>query len=191
MTKRWKTGGWLAGARHLPSPNEGARPPGTNVSLVVIHNISLPPDQFGGEWVESFFLNQLDPLAHPYFATIAGLQVSSHFYVRRSGEIVQFVDCDRRAWHAGQSIWQGQGNCNDYSVGIELEGCDSTPFESAQYDALWRVIDALRQRYPIRSIVGHCHVAPGRKTDPGPYFDWGRVLERYPGLELPSAEQGF
>lgn len=185
----WQNGGWLAAARILPSPNEEARPAGCAVSLVVIHNISLPPDQFGGEWVEDFFLNGLDPQAHPYFATIAGLRVSSHFYVRRSGEIVQFVDCDRRAWHAGQSAWQGRGNCNDYSVGIELEGCDSKPFEPAQYEALGELIDALRRRYPLTAIAGHCHVAPGRKTDPGPHFDWAGLRRRYPDLELPPAEE--
>jgi AmpD protein len=138
--------------------------------------------------VERFFLNRLDPRAHPYFETIAQLQVSSHFYVRRSGEIVQFVDCDRRAWHAGQSAWLERANCNDYSVGIELEGCDSRPFEPAQYQSLWEIIDALRLRYPIEGVAGHCHVAPGRKTDPGPHFDWARVRTRYPDLALPPAE---
>lgn len=187
--KTWQSDGWLARAHRLPSPNYGERPPAATVTLIVIHNISLPPDEFGGNWVEDFFLNRLDPLAHPYFATIAGLQVSSHFYLRRTGEIVQFVGCDRRAWHAGQSTWRGLGNCNDYSVGIELEGSDSSPFEPAQYEALWQVIDALRGRYPIEAIAGHCHVSPGRKTDPGPHFDWGAVGARYPSLALPPAEQ--
>ncbi|MBS1191192.1 MAG: ampD [Rhodocyclaceae bacterium] len=187
--KPWLPGGWLAEARHQPSPNEEERPAGVPVDLVVIHNISLPPGQFGGDWVEAFFANRLDPLAHPYFATIAGMRVSSHFYVRRDGEIVQFVGCDRRAWHAGQSAWQGRGNCNDYSVGIELEGCDSMPFEVAQYEALWQLIEALGQRYPIAAIAGHSHVAPGRKTDPGPHFDWAAVRRRYPQFELPPAEE--
>lgn len=186
---RWQPDGWLAGVRHVLSPNQGERPAEMPVTLVVIHNISLPPDEFGGEWVERFFGNALDPAAHPYFATIADLKVSSHFYVRRSGEIIQFVGCDRRAWHAGLSAWQGQGNCNDYSVGIELEGCDSMPFERAQYEALWELLDALREHYPITAIAGHSHVAPGRKTDPGPHFDWAEVRRRYPGLDLPSAEE--
>ena len=121
----WQADGWLDGVRWLPSPNFGERPAGEAVSLVVIHNISLPPDEFGGEWVEDFFLNRLDPAAHPYFATIADLQVSAHFYVRRDGRVIQFVGCDRRAWHAGQSCWCERANCNDYSVGIELEGADS------------------------------------------------------------------
>jgi AmpD protein len=187
--KRWQADGWLADVRHVLSPNQGARPAGTAVSLVVVHNISLPPGEFGGEWVENFFVNRLDPQAHPYFATIAGLEVSSHFYVRRSGRIVQFVGCDRRAWHAGRSAWQGRENCNDYSVGIELEGCDDLPFEAAQYEALWNLIDALRGRYPISAIAGHSDVASGRKTDPGPYFDWAAVRERYPTLDLPPAEE--
>lgn len=185
----WRSGGWLAAARAVPSPNEEARPAGSEVGLVLIHNISLPPDEFGGGWVEQFFVNRLDPDAHPYFATIAGLKVSSHFYVRRDGEIVQFVDCDRRAWHAGQSAWRGRGNCNDFSVGIELEGCDTKPYETAQYEALWRLLDALRERYPITAVAGHCHVSPGRKTDPGEHFDWAQVRERYPDLDLPPTEQ--
>lgn len=187
--KHWQADGWLAGVRHVLSPNQEERPPGSDVSLIVIHNISLPPEEFGGDWVEDLFVNRLDPQAHPYFATIAGLKVSSHFYVRRSGQIVQFVGCDRRAWHAGQSAWHGRGNCNDYSVGIELEGCDSRPFEAAQYEALWALIEALRGRYPIAAIAGHSHVAPGRKTDPGPHFDWAVVRQRYPAFELPPAEE--
>lgn len=187
--KCWESGGWLAGARRVSSPNEEPRPSGAQVTLLVIHSISLPPDQFGGDWVEDFFVNRLDPDAHPYFRSIAGLRVSAHFYVRRSGEIVQFVDCDRRAWHAGQSVWQGRGNCNDYSVGIELEGCDTKPFEAAQYASLCTLIDALRARYPIVAIAGHCHVSPGRKTDPGLHFDWAALRRRYPELELPPAEE--
>ncbi len=181
----WQDGGWLEGTTWLSSPNFGERPPGTEVSLVVIHNISLPPDQFGGEWVEDFFLNRLDPTAHPYFATIADVQVSSHFYVRRDGRVVQFVGCDKRAWHAGRSCWCDRDNCNDYSVGIELEGSDTQGFSGDQYAALWRLLDALRTRYPLAAIAGHSHVAPGRKTDPGPYFDWLEVERRYPALALP------
>lgn len=146
----------------------------------------MPPDEFGGDWVETFFLNRLDPQAHPYFASIAEVRVSAHFYVRRDGRIVQFVGCDRRAWHAGASSWCGRDNCNDYSVGIELEGSDLQPFESAQYVALWSLLDALLLRYPIGAIVGHSDIAPGRKTDPGPFFEWPLVRQRYPGLSLPS-----
>lgn len=184
----WLPGGWLAGVRHLPSPNAGERPAGCEVGLVVIHNISLPPDTFGGEWVEAFFLNRLDPQAHPYFATIAELRVSAHFYVRRDGGVVQFVGCDRRAWHAGQSSWLGRDNCNDWSVGIELEGSDGQPFAVAQYSALWELLAALRRRYPIAAAAGHSHVAPGRKTDPGPFFDWPAVGARFPDLALPPDE---
>lgn len=180
----WGADGWLEGAEWLASPNFGPRPAGESVSLVVVHNISLPPDQFGGDWVEQFFLNQLDPLAHPYFATIAEVQVSAHFYVRRDGRVVQFVGCDQRAWHAGRSQWAGRENCNDFSVGIELEGTDDQPFAVAQYDALWRLVDALLLRYPIAAIAGHSAIAPGRKTDPGPCFDWAAVRRRYPGLGL-------
>ncbi len=182
----WRDDGWLEGVAWLPSPNFGERPVGAGVSLVVIHNISLPPDEFAGNWVEDFFLNRLDPEAHPYFATIAGLQVSAHFYVRRDGRVIQFVGCDQRAWHAGQSCWCERDNCNDYSVGIELEGSDTTPFASEQYAALWPLLDALRQRYPIAAIAGHSHVAPGRKSDPGPYFDWAALAARHADLALPA-----
>lgn len=180
----WQADGWLKGVTWLPSPNFGERPVG-EVSLVVVHNISLPPDEFGGDWVEAFFLNRLDPQVHPYFATIADVRVSAHFYVRRDGRITQFVGCDQRAWHAGNSQWCGRDNCNDYSVGIELEGSDTQSFSTAQYVALWRLIDALQQRYPIAAMAGHSDIAPGRKTDPGPYFDWTAVRSRYPGLHLP------
>lgn len=181
---RWRKGGWLIGTTHCPSPNFGVRPDG-EVSLIVVHNISLPPDEFTGEWVEKFFLNQLDPQVHPYFATIADVQVSAHFYVRRDGRTVQFVGCDDRAWHAGQSAWAGRENCNDFSVGIELEGSDTQAYNASQYTALWQLIDVLRRRYPIAAIAGHCHIAPSRKTDPGPFFDWAAVRRRYPGLILP------
>lgn len=188
--------GWLSGANPLPSPNFGDRPPGAEVSLIVLHNISLPPDQFGGDWVEDFFLNRLDAAAHPYFSTISGLQVSAHFYVCRDGRVIQFVSCDRRAWHAGQSIWRGRENCNDYSVGIELEGSDFQPYTAAQYTALWPLLDALCEHYPIAGIAGHCHVAPVRKTDPGPSFDWAALRGRHGNLDLPvevtsEASDGF
>ncbi|KAB2925064.1 MAG: 1,6-anhydro-N-acetylmuramyl-L-alanine amidase AmpD [Dechloromonas sp.] len=180
----WRTDGWLEGVSWLPSPNFGERPAGP-VSLIVIHNISLPPDEFGGDWVEDFFLNRLDHRSHPYFASIADIRVSAHFYIRRDGRIVQFVSCDERAWHAGQSRWCGRENCNDYSLGIELEGSDTQPFAAAQYAALWPLLDALRLRYPIATVVGHSDIAPGRKSDPGPYFDWAAVRSRHPDLELP------
>jgi AmpD protein len=184
--KHWRGDGWLKGTCWLRSPNQSSRPPGEAVSLVVLHNISLPPGEFGGPWVEHFFFNRLDAGVHPYFATIAELRVSAHFLVRRAGKVVQFVGCDARAWHAGQSAWQGRGNCNDYSIGIELEGSDEEPFTPAQYATLWRLLDALRERYPIAAIAGHCHVAPERKTDPGPHFAWTAVRRRYPGLDLPA-----
>ena len=187
---RWRVDGWLKGTRWVLSPNQGARPAGCEVSLIVLHNISLPPDDFSGNWVERFFTNQLDPQAHPYFSTIAELQVSAHFFVRRDGRVIQFVGCDRRAWHAGQSAWQGRENCNDYSVGIELEGSDSQPFTAEQYAVLWPLIAKLRARYPIRALAGHCHVAPGRKTDPGPCFDWAALRSRCPGLALPAEVGG-
>lgn len=188
--KRWQAGGWLANTRRVFSPNQGPRPIDAAISLVVIHNISLPPDDFSGDAIERFFVNRLDPAAHPYFATIAELQVSTHFYIRRSGRVVQFVACDRRAWHAGQSCWVGVENCNDYSVGIELQGNDFEPYTEAQYESLWAVVDALRIRYPIDALAGHCHIAPGRKTDPGPSFDWAAVRQRYGMLNLPPEVTG-
>lgn len=184
--RRWRGDGWLKGTRWVYSPNQGARPADCEVSLVVLHNISLPPDDFSGDWVERFFTNQLDPQIHPYFSTIARLQVSAHFFIRRDGRVVQFVGCDRRAWHAGKSIWQGRENCNDYSIGVELEGCDTLPFTAAQYESLWPLMVNLRARYPIRALAGHCHVAPGRKTDPGECFDWVGVRRHCPALALPA-----
>ncbi len=166
---------WLSAARRLPSPNFDARPEGESVRLVVIHAISLPPGEFGGPGIVDLFTNSLDPQAHPFFREIAGLRVSAHFLVRRDGELIQFVSCSRRAWHAGVSNWQGRENCNDFSIGIELEGCDQLPFQDAQYLALNSLLAALRQRYPIAAVVGHSDIAPGRKTDPGPCFDWHRL----------------
>lgn len=159
----------------IPSPNADDRPQGTVIDMIVIHNISLPPSQFGGEGIMQLFTNQLDPAAHPYYAGIAHLRVSSHFLIRREGELVQFVSCNRRAWHAGASHWQGRERCNDFSIGIELEGCDEQPFNEAQYATLQALIVAVQQRYPIAHIVGHSEIAPGRKTDPGPFFDWQRI----------------
>ena len=173
--------GLLAGVKYIPSPNCDERPHGP-LSLLVIHNISLPPGEFGGDGVERLFTNTLDPAAHPYFATISGMKVSAHFLVRRDGQIVQFVPCSKRAWHAGESCWQGEARCNDYSIGIELEGTDDLPYTDAQYIALGRLTAVLRTVYPIRGIAGHSDIAPHRKTDPGGCFDWQRYLS---GLCLP------
>lgn len=167
--------GWLPEARWIPSPNFDERPAGTSVRLVVIHAISLPPGEFGGPGIIDLFTNRLDPEAHPYFSEIRELRVSSHFLVRRDGALIQFVACARRAWHAGVSSWMGQANCNDFSVGIELEGCDQLAFEADQYRTLNRLLGELRRRYPIEALAGHSDIAPGRKTDPGPCFDWHRV----------------
>jgi AmpD protein len=142
---------------------------------LVVHNISLPPESFGGPHIEALFANTLDPSLHPYFETLQGLRVSSHFLLRRDGEVIQFVSCNDRAWHAGVSVWRGQARCNDYSIGIELEGSDHQPFEAAQYAALAGLCQVLMARYPLAEMVGHSDIAPGRKTDPGPYFDWGRI----------------
>jgi AmpD protein len=167
-------GGRVTGARFLPSPHSDARPEGVAIELLIVHNISLPPFEFGGHWIEDLFLGRLDHAAHPYFDALRGLRVSAHLLVRRDGELIQFVPCAARAWHAGVSSWRGRDRCNDFSVGIELEGADTVPYTDAQYAALAAVTRALLARYPIRDIVGHSDVAPGRKTDPGPAFDWGR-----------------
>jgi len=167
--------GWLPGARTIVSPNCDERPAATPVELIVIHAISLPPGHFGSDWIERLFSNTLDPDAHPYFRKIEGLRVSAHFLVRRDARLVQFVSCAKRAWHAGVSCWRGRSRCNDFSIGIEVEGCDTLAFEPMQYEILYRLIGALRARYAIRDIVGHADIAPGRKTDPGPHFDWNRL----------------
>ncbi len=167
--------GLLVGGEYIPSPNCDDRP-GCAIELLVIHNISLPPGEFGGDGVRQLFTNALDAGAHPFYQTIAGLRVSAHFFVRRDGRIVQFVPCRKRAWHAGESCWQGRSRCNDFSVGVELEGTDGVPFTTEQYEALRRLTVALRETYPIRGIAGHSDIAPGRKTDPGPHFEWARYL---------------
>ena len=167
--------GWMSGARQIISPNYDARPPGVLADLLVVHGISLPPDQFGGAWIERFFTNTLPPDAHPYFAKIAALRVSAHLLVARNGEVTQFVKFTDRAWHAGRSSYAGREECNDFSIGIELEGTDTLPYEPAQYDALGEIVAALCAAYPRLSpgrLVGHSEVAPGRKTDPGAAFDW-------------------
>lgn len=182
-------GGWIARARRVVSPNAGERPAGVPVTLVVIHNISLPPGRFGGDAIERLFTNRLDASAHPYFTGIAGLRVSAHFLVRRDGQLVQFVDCDRRAWHAGVSRWRGRDGCNDFSIGIELEGTDTRPYTARQYARLGTLVRTLRLRYPIVDVAGHCDVAPGRKTDPGSAFDWTR-FRRASGLRRTGAAGG-
>jgi len=159
-------------ARFVPSPNADARPDAALCELIVLHNISLPPGVFEGDAVERFFTNRLDPAAHAFFAQIANMRVSAHFFLRRDGELVQFVECERRAWHAGVSTWWGRERCNDFSIGIEIEGSDDRAYTDAQYRALARLLRALVRRYPIRGIAGHEHIAPVRKTDPGPSFDW-------------------
>lgn len=167
--------GWLPGAHRLPSPNCDARPADTAIELIVIHAIALPPDVFEGDAVIELFTNRLDWDAHPYYQGIRGLEVSAHFFIRRDGSLIQFVPCRLRAWHAGASSWEGRERCNDFSIGIELEGSDTTPFTEAQYATLTPLLDALRAAYPIRAVVGHSDIAPGRKTDPGPHFAWQRL----------------
>jgi N-acetyl-anhydromuramoyl-L-alanine amidase len=163
--------------RIVDSPNQDERPPGTEISLVVLHSISLPPGEYAGDAIEQLFTNCLDPQAHPYFREICGLKVSAHFLVRRDGSVVQFVPAERRAWHAGASSWRGRSRCNDFSIGIELEGSEDDAFESAQYAALASLLKKLQQTFPIRDVAAHSDVAPGRKTDPGAHFDWACLLK--------------
>lgn len=170
--------GWVSDARRVPSPNCDERPADESVRLIVIHAISLPPNEFGGPGIIQLFTNCLDPGMHPYFREIQGLRVSAHFLVRRDGQLIQFVPCSRRAWHAGVSTWMGRSDCNNFSIGIELEGCDHFPFEDVQYLTLNHLLAGLRRRYMIEAVVGHSDVAPGRKTDPGPRFDWSRVHDK-------------
>lgn len=175
-----KKSGWLTPVTKLASPNFDERPDSDDICGIVIHNISLPPGEFGGSWITDLFLNRLDVNAHPYFAEIAGLKVSSHLLIRRDGEVQQFVPFTSRAWHAGQSSWQGRERCNDFTIGIEMEGDDFSPFEDEQYQQLASVIKLLIATYPKLSterIAGHEHIAPGRKTDPGPFFDWQRLQD--------------
>jgi AmpD protein len=164
--------GWVDGVRRIPSQNCDDRPAGMAVELLVLHNISLPPGHFGNDRIERLFLNILEPCAHPFLELLTGVRVSAHFLIERDGRITQFVSCGRRAWHAGASVFDGRAGCNDFSVGIELEGSDFTAFESAQYAALAKLTAALRAAVPLRAVRGHSHIAPGRKTDPGPLFDW-------------------
>ncbi len=169
--------GLLPGIRQLASPNCDDRPDNDSIRLLVIHAISLPPGEFGGDGVERLFTNDIDPSTHPCFQDLQGLRVSAHFFIRRDGAITQFVSVNKRAWHAGVSSWRGKNRCNDFSVGIEVEGCDDKPFESIQYVRLARLIRALKKAFPIEEVVGHSDIAPGRKTDPGPCFDWLRFRQ--------------
>jgi len=162
--------------RIVDSPNHDERPPGSEITLVVLHSISLPPGRYGGDSIERLFTNCLDPAGHPYFAAVCHLKVSAHFLVRRDGSVVQFVPVERRAWHAGASAWRGRERCNDFSIGIELEGSEEQPFEDAQYGALAALIRSLQKKLPLRDVAAHSEVAPGRKTDPGALFDWPRLL---------------
>jgi AmpD protein len=180
------TGERLLEARQVPSPNCDARPVGTEISLVVIHGISLPPGHYGGPEIDQLFTNRLDPAAHPYFAGLAGLRVSAHLLIRRNGELVQYVPFTRRAWHAGESCYDGCTACNDFSIGIELEGQDNEAYTDIQYRQLVAVLQVLIETYPrlsVERIAGHSDVAPGRKTDPGPAFDWGGLQQRLAALQ--------
>jgi AmpD protein len=176
------SGGWYRFAAHQASPNFGPRPAHADIDLIVLHSISLPPGQYGGPEVLQFFKNQLDWQAHPYFSQIQGMKVSAHFFIRRNGELWQLVSCDDRAWHAGVSNYRGRDNCNDDSIGIELEGLEGDLFEDAQYECLQSLCAVLTQRYAIAHLAGHEHIAPGRKGDPGAGFDWLR-LQKYLGLD--------
>ena len=185
----WR-GGWWRHATRVPSPNFSARPAHADVDTVVLHSISLPPGEYGGDGIERLFTNTLDWAAHPYFETIRGLEVSAHFLVRRDGAVLQFVSTDDRAWHAGRSSWAGRTECNDWSIGIELEGLEGDTFEPAQYAALERLLPAIDARRGVRQVVGHEHVAPDRKIDPGPGFDWADLAARlhWDAARIPPAK---
>ena len=167
--------GWLKNANRVESDNFNQRPTLKKDFLVVIHSISLPPGQFNNSFIEDFFQNKLNPTLHPYFETIKDLKVSSHFLIKRTGELIQFVSCHNRAWHAGESSWKGMSNCNDFSIGIELEGTEIQPYEEIQYKVLLNLLVQLKKEYNIIDIVGHSDIAPHRKTDPGPSFDWNKI----------------
>jgi len=189
--------GWWRRARRIVSPNRGPRPRGSAVELAVIHSISLPPGRYRGDAIERLFCNRLDWDADPYFDSIRGLKVSAHFVIRRAGALQQYVSCDERAWHAGASSWRSRADCNDYSIGIELEGLEGERFTVAQYRRLVGLLRALERRYPLRWVVGHEHIAPGRKRDPGVGFDWQQLVsalgwprERVPPAAAVSAQAG-
>lgn len=181
--------GWYQFAGRLVSPNYGPRPTEARVDLIVLHSISLPPGQYGGDEVQRLFTNQLDWNQHPYFKSIQGMAVSAHFFIRRQGELQQFVSANDRAWHAGTSHYRGRSNCNDDSIGIEMEGVEGSRFEDSQYETLASLCAAILQRYPIAHIAGHEHVAPGRKADPGKGFDW-LLLQQSLGLATPYFPTG-
>lgn len=186
-----RTTGRVSGVRWCPSPNFGPRPEGADISLLVVHNISLPPGQFGGNAIERFFCNCLDASEHPYFEAIAELKVSAHALIRRDGEVVQFVSLLERAWHAGRSSFRGEEECNDFSIGIELEGTDDTPYTPAQYQRLAELSKLIMQAWPMVTpdrITGHCDIAPGRKSDPGPAFDWGHYRQWLSDLDTTTRE---
>jgi AmpD protein len=172
LERLWRPRGLLTAARQVPSPFSDDRPQGVRPWLLVVHGISLPPRRFGGRGVEELFTGRLDAGAHPYYEQLRGARVSAHFFIRRSGALLQFVGCDRRAWHAGASAWRGHERCNDFSIGVELEGADTVPYRPAQYRRLAWLTWALRARYPLVDVAGHSDIAPGRKTDPGPAFSW-------------------
>lgn len=182
--------GWADGVLREPSPNFDLRAEGTAIDLLVVHNISLPPGKFGGPFITDLFMNRLDYEADPYFDQLRPLRVSAHFLIRRDGEVVQFVSANNRAWHAGASNFCGQERCNDFSIGIELEGTDDQPFEEAQYTALAALTMALEVAYPLKNVTGHEHIAPGRKTDPGPFFDWPLYMQQYRQLANEYAKIG-
>jgi AmpD protein len=167
--------GWLKNANRVDSDNFNQRPTLKKDFLVVIHSISLPPGQFNNSFIEDFFQNKLNPTLHPYFETIKDLKVSAHFLIKRTGELIQFVSCHNRAWHAGESSWKGMSDCNDFSIGIELEGTEIEPYEEIQYKVLLNLLVQLKKEYNITDIVGHSDIAPHRKTDPGPSFDWNKI----------------
>lgn len=185
--------GWLTTALHTPSPNFGPRPVAAVVDLIVVHSISLPPGEFGTQDVHSLFTNTLDWDAHPYFSSIRGLEVSAHFYIARTGALSQFVSCESKAWHAGRSEYRGRDQCNNDSIGIELEGIEGGQFEDIQYVTLAELCQKLRHRYPIQYIAGHEHIAPGRKKDPGEGFDWALLqqLTQFPTRSFPGADQSI
>ena len=193
MTAAWRDG-WLRGGgiAHCPSPNFSMRTAGVAVDLVVIHSISLPPGHYGGDAIERLFTNSLDTSAHPYYDALRGLRVSAHFVVRRDGQLIQYVSCDERAWHAGASSWRGRAGCNDFSIGIELEGLEDERFEPAQYDALVPLLAKIATRYPIDGVAGHEHVAPARKRDPGRGFAWTPLIARlgWPARYFPDVVTG-
>ncbi|WP_410500070.1 1,6-anhydro-N-acetylmuramyl-L-alanine amidase AmpD [Chitinibacter sp. S2-10] len=188
---RIDSAGWCLKARQVASPNCDERT--TAVDMVVIHNIHLPPQaagatEFGGEDIERLFTNRLNPADHESYAELAKLRVSAHFLIRRDGELIQFVSCNQRAWHAGVSCWQGRERCNDFSVGIELEGSDFVPFEAIQYAVLEKLLSALTERYPVQHLVGHQEIAPERKSDPGPFFDWAKLANQFGQLRQTAVE---